>query len=355
MKKNKITIVGFGWRGQQYLRVCKELEQFFEVVLIVVRNLSQIDKIKKIYDGVVTDRLNDISKYSVDFVISCVPPNQNYEVLNQIFYYGIPVLCETPICDNIHQDMVRIKDCAIKRNAKLQIAEQYIFSPYYQACKAIVSNGLLGEINVLEIYGLHDYHAIAMMRFLLGIRVRKLEIRGHRSKHKLVVTDSKRGIVESGKKISTFEDIAVMTVNDSVNVIYNYTRGQYFSGIRNKRLLIKGSSGELDDNNISYVNKKNEVIRTSITRHDYGIYSNHGWGHYGFSCGDEYIYKNCIYELRLNDDEIAISHVLLYMCKYIEEEIDFYKLDVAIEDAYLGYELKKAIKENSKRNIKVER
>lgn len=354
MKRTRIAIVGFGWRGQQYLKVCKELEQFFDVVLIVVRSLKKINNIRKIYDGVVTDRLNDISKYNVDFVVSCVPPNQNFGVLNQIICYGIPVLCETPICEDI-QDMVQIRDCVIKRGAKLQIAEQYIFSPYYQACKTIVSNGLLGEINVLEIYGLHDYHAIAMIRFLLGTCIQKLEIWGHRGKHKLVVTDSKSGIVESGKKISTFEDIAVITVNDNVNVIYNYTRGQYFSRIRNKRLLIRGSSGELDNNYISYVNKKHEVIQTNIVRHDYGIYSNHGWGHYGFSCGNEYIYKNPRYELRLNDDEIAITHVLLNMCKYIEDRFDFYTLETAIEDAYLGYQLRKVIQENSNKILKVER
>ena len=78
-------------------------------------------------------------------------------------------------------------------------------------------------------------------------------------------------------------------------------------------------------------------------REDDGINNIDGWSHRFISFRGERIYENPFPGLRINDDEIAVTDLLVGMKRYVETGEDIYSLRDGLQDAYLDFIREEAI------------
>ena len=94
---------------------------------------------------------------------------------------------------------------------------------------------------------------------------------------------------------------------------------------------------------VCYLNERNQPITERMYREDDGINNIDGWSHRFISFRGERIYENPFPGLRINDDEIAATDLLVGMKHYLETGEDIYSLQNGLQDAYLDLMREEAI------------
>ncbi|GCE22385.1 hypothetical protein [Dictyobacter kobayashii] len=126
--------------------------------------------------------------------------------------------------------------------------------------------------------------------------------------------------------------------------IYDFCDEQYFSWIRSPRLLIRGERGEINNNEVRYLQDVQTPISFTLQRQNAGENGNlEGYYLKGILAGSEWIYQNPFKPARLTDDEIAIATCLEKMAVYIDEGVEFYGLAEASQDHYLSLIIQEAL------------
>ena len=88
------------------------------------------------------------------------------DVTRELVGLGMRVLAETPPASDLEGlRALRNEDGA---SGRVQVAEQYLLMPAHAARLAIVRDGLIGEPKSVQVSSTHLYHAVSMIRGLLG-------------------------------------------------------------------------------------------------------------------------------------------------------------------------------------------
>ena len=94
---------------------------------------------------------------------------------------------------------------------------------------------------------------------------------------------------------------------------------------------------------VCYLDKNNQPIIEGLQRVDDGVYNIDGWSHMHITFRGQRVYENPFVGMRINDDEIAITDMMVRMKKYVETGEDFYSLREGLQDAYLNFCMEKAL------------
>jgi hypothetical protein len=340
-------IIGSGWRTEFYLRIAKELPERFKVSGVVTRTEGTGRKIEEKF-GVCTYRTIDelLNATQIDFAVVSVPwkiaPVRTKELVGR----GIPVLTETPPAPDL-DSLIEINKLT-ELGAKIQVAEQYHLQPLHAARIAVVNSGKLGEISQVQISDCHGYHGISLMRKFLGIDFENASITASKITTPLMDGPNREGgpreenIIESQQVIASFDF-------GGKYGIYDFTEDQYFSWIRSKRLLVRGSQGEITDMSVRYLKDFQTPIEYELKRVNMGEYGDlEGFGLKGILAGEEWIYTNTFTPGRLTDDEIAVAACLEKMYQYTKTGQDFYSLAEGSQDHYLSLMIDEAVRTGGK-------
>jgi hypothetical protein len=259
---------------------------------------------------------------------------------------GIPVLTETPPAPDL-DSLIEINKLT-ELGAKIQVAEQYHLQPLHAARIAIANSGKLGEISQVQISVCHGYHAISLMRKLMGINFENATITASKITTPLIAGPTPDGIPGEEKLIESQQVIACFDFGGKYG-IYDFTEDQYFSWIRSKRLLVRGSKGEITDLSVRYLKDFKTPIEYELKRVNMGEYGNlDGFGLKGILAGEEWIYKNAFVPGRMADDEIAVAACLEKMYQYTKNGQDFYSLAEGSQDHYLSLMINEALRTGGK-------
>ena len=79
---------------------------------------------------------------------------------------GLPVLAETPPAPDL--DGLRALWSAVGDSGLVQVAEQYPLMPSHAARAALVATGAIGRPTQVQVSSTQQYHAVALIRGLLG-------------------------------------------------------------------------------------------------------------------------------------------------------------------------------------------
>jgi predicted dehydrogenase len=342
MNPIKFAIIGGGWRAEFFLRIAQQLPDRFRVTGMFVRDEEKGREIEQKW-GVKTYRtLNELTdKSDFSFVIVSVPRTAAPSYLIQLASEGIPVLCETPPA--IDMEALLSLHRSIDHQAKIQVAEQYIFQPYHAARLEIAKSGKLGEISQAQISVSHDYHGISLIRHFLGITYEDATIQAFSFESTIVESPNRYGALPAHKINPAKQTIAYIRFGDKLGV-YDFTYDQYFSWVRSSRVLIRGVYGEINNFQVKYFKDYVNPIDLELSRISAGIDGNLE-GHYlkGILLGEENVYKNPFIPGRLSDDEIAIATSLSKMDDYVKGGPSFYNLAEASQDHYLALMIQKAV------------
>lgn len=337
----RFAVVGAGWRTLFYLRVAAALSDHFQLAGVVTRSQKRAGEVRTAWGVDAYPSLEALLEVDrPDFVVLSVPRTATVEWLETLTNAGLPVLCETPPAADL-AGLRRVHDL-VRREAPIQVAEQYQYQPLHAARLAVTGGGLIGDVSMTSLAVCHDYHALSLMRRHLKITNEPATIRATVF-HSTVETGfdtsgprRERGTVEEARTV------AIVDFGDRLG-LYDFAGEQYFSYVRADRVDLRGSSGEITDREVRRLTGLDEPTTQELRREQTGPEGDlGGYSLRGISLGDRWVYRNPFAGARLADDEIAIATSMEHMGRYVRGGPAFYGLADASQDHYLSLLLHQA-------------
>ena len=328
------AIVGAGWRAEFFLRVARACPDRFHVVGVMARSPERIAGLVEEFGVAAYTDVEDMVKTAAPaFVVTSVSWEANPGMLRHLADLKMPVLSETPPAGPVEE--LRSLWRLVEQGANIQVAEQYHLQPHHAARMAFAHSGRLGRVTQAQVSAAHGYHGISLIRRFLGIGFADAEVSAYTFAAPLVQGPGRDG-PPATEAVATSEQLIVRFDFDSELGVFDFTGDQYFSPIRNQRLLVRGERGEIIDQTATYLQDYLTPIEVEFQRRVAGAEGNlEGYYLKGIEAGGEWMYRNPLIPGRLSDDEIAVGHCLLKMAASLEGEGPCYSLAEACQDRYL--------------------
>ncbi len=338
----EFAVVGAGWRTEFFLRIAAALPQMTLSGVVSRSDLRTKDIESKwgVQCHSSITRLMESTRPS--FVIASVSAEAMPEVCIELAGHAVPVLAETPPATDL-DGLVSLYRRLSELDARIQVAEQYWAQPLHAARQAVVDSGALGQVNQVNLSVCHGYHAMSLIRRLLGVSFEAARIRGQRFTSRAIAGPDRSGPPSDEHMVDIETDYASLDFGDRIG-IYEFCLPQYRSWIRGQRVCIRGERGEIIDDRVTYLKDEVTPVSARFVRHEAGRNGNlEGLHLKAIQLHDDWVYRNPVVPARLSDEEIAVAKCLLDMQQYVEQGKSFYSLEEASQDQYLALACTKAI------------
>ena len=316
----RFGVVGAGWRAQYFLKLGGLLPGKLEVVGLVGRSPERTSQSAARWGVPAYDSLVDlVADQHPDFVVSAVPWPTTPDVVRGAVELGLPILCETPPAPDL--DGLRGLWQAVGASGLVQVAEQYSLLPSHAARLAVARSGAIGTVTSVQISSTHMYHAVALMRAYLGAGFGPATANARTFVAPLVNPLVKDAWTDDDQPHAAKTIIGTIDFGPDAMGLYDFTDNQWHNQLRSRRIVIRGSRGEIVDNEVIRLTGPRTIVRSPLVRRQTGYdldLDAYDTDH--ISLGDAILYRNPFPGLRLNDEEIAISTMLLAMAAWRRDE-----------------------------------
>ncbi|WP_306207163.1 Gfo/Idh/MocA family oxidoreductase [Actinoplanes sp. RD1] len=238
------------------------------------------------------------------FVVTALPRTVTPSFVTAAVALGLPVLAETPPAHDLAG--LRALWAAAGASGLVQIAEQYLLMPTHAARRAAVRSGIIGTPTQVQVSSTQQYHAVSLIRGLLGAGQAPASVRASRHVAPLLDPLDRSGWVAAPAVGPATTTIATLDFGGGRSGVYDFTTNQTRNQLRFRRLLIRGSHGELRDDELVHLAAPRTIARVRLTR-DAGT----------ITLGDRVLHRDPYPGLRLNDDEIATASLLSAMAAWV--------------------------------------
>ena len=296
------AVVGAGWRAEMFWRLAAGLEDV-RCTGAVVRTPREL--------AVPTfgSLAECVAETSPDFVVTAVPWPVNPGVIIEAVERGLPVLAETPPAP----DAAGLRElwAAVGDSGLVQVAEQYLLMPSHAARAAAVRAGMVGTPTQVQVSSTHQYHAISLIRGLLGAGRGPVTVRASRTTAPLVDPLTRDGWTDDPDPQPATTTIATLDFGDGRSGLYDFTDNQWHNQLRFRRLLVRGSHGELRDDEVIRLTEPRTLVTSPLVRRQTGYDLDlDGFDTDTITVGDQVLYRNPYPGRRWSDEEIAIATLL---------------------------------------------
>jgi predicted dehydrogenase len=294
------VVVGAGWRAEMFWRLAAALPDV-ECLGAVVRTPRELP--------VPTfPKLDDVRP---DFVVTAVPWEVSPAVIREAVERGLPVLAETPPAPDADGLAELWRQAG--RSGLVQVAKQYLMVPAHAARLAAVRSGMIGEPSQVQVSSTHQYHAVSLIRGFLGLLggFGPVTVRASRTTAPLVDPLTRDGWTDDPAPKSATTTIATLDLGDGRSGLYDFTDNQWHNQLRFRRILVRGSHGELRDDEVVRLTGPRTIVRTPLVRRQTGYdldLDDFDTDH--ITLGDQVLFRNPYPGRRWNDEEIAIATLL---------------------------------------------
>ncbi|WP_082451895.1 Gfo/Idh/MocA family protein [Paenibacillus ihuae] len=338
-KPVRFGIIGSGWRASCYLTLAQKHPQQFQVTGLWIRNPSKYQNLIDKWKLPVYSSIESLAADS-DFVVLAVSKDAAVSLLLELSALKIPVLAETPTAATL-PDYERL--LPIAGSTSIQVAEQYPLHPHHQARTAFIQAGLLGQVCHVQASVAHGYHGISLIRKWLSVSELSCEITARRLEVPIMDFTYRGKEAEDTLKMEQ-QDIAIMVFPSGKSAVLDFTRSQYFSPLRTNRVLIRGSHGEIRDNDIVRRLGTDETEYLQVKRIQGGQEGSlESLALYELRAGQQCLFRNPFHPSPLSDEEIAMAQSLLNMSEYLQSGISSYSLSDALKDVRLSLAIEEAL------------
>jgi predicted dehydrogenase len=244
-----------------------------------------------------------------DFVVTAVPWGLTPSLVVELVERGVPVLAETPPAPDL--DGLRALWRTVGDSRLVQVAEQYPRMPAHAARVALVRAGAIGDPTRVDVSSTHQYHAVSLIRTLLGVGRGPAEVRAVRTTAPLADPLSRAGWADPVEVKQATTTIATIEFPDGGFGVYDFTDNQWHNQLLMRRLLVRGTTGELRDQDVVRLAGDRTIVRTPIVRRQTGYDLDlDGFDTDHITFGSDVLYRNPYQGQRWNDEEIAIATLL---------------------------------------------
>ena len=311
------AVIGAGWRSEFYLRLGLLMPERFELIGAVVRNPERAASLQADYGISIFESSAALLQFArPDFVIVAVSWASNPEVVKEFVALGIPVLCETPPAPDV--DSLRSLWRAVGATDLVQVAEQYLYLPGHAARLAAISQEAIGVPTSVEVSSTHGYHAVSMARGYLKSGFEATTINAHSFAAPLIDPLSREGWNKDLSAKDRTTTIATLDFGGGKSAIYNFVENQWHNQLRQRRIVIRGSAGEIADDKLIALTDGPLIVESEFKRYQLGYDLNlDGFDTEHISLNGRVMYMNPFIGLRLMDEEIAIATLLVKMAGWV--------------------------------------
>lgn len=317
---SSIAVIGTGWRAEFFLRLATLLPERFTVVGATARRPEVAEDVRARWDVATYSTPSElIRKQKPEFVISSVPWSANPEVVTELVAAGIPVLCETPPAPDLAG--LRALWAEVGTREAVQVAEQYLAFPGHSARRELVRSGIIGEVSSVQVSSTQGYHAVSIMRGLLGAGFAPATVSATRFSGPLVDPLGRDGWSDDDTPRPAGNVLATIDFGDGLGGLYDFTDNQWHNQLRLRRILIRGSHGEIADDTVVRLAAPRTILRSALVRSQLGHDLNlDGYDTEHLSFDGRIVYRNPFVGLRLMDEEIAIASMMTGMAAWVRDE-----------------------------------
>jgi predicted dehydrogenase len=330
------AVVGAGWRAQFFLRLAALLPDRLRVSGVVVRRAEAADEVRRTWGVGAELSLDDLlARERPDFLISSVSWDANPGVIAAAVDAGLPVLAETPPAPDA--DGLRALWERVGSSGLVQIAEQYLMYPGHAARLELVRRGVIGTPTSVQVSSTHLYHAVSMIRGLLGVGGGRATVDAREFVAPLADPLAKSGWTGDDTPRPAATTIATIDFGGAMG-LYDFTANQWHNQLRSRRIIVRGSTGEIVDDEVVRLAGARTIVRSPIVRRQIGYdldLDGYDTDHLSFE-GDV-VFRNEFTGLRLADEDIAIATLLTRMAAWSRDAgAPPYPLAEGCQDHLLG-------------------
>lgn len=337
MGKCSFIVVGSGWRSEFYARIARRFPALFELKYILCRTEKKARAMGERLGVPATASEERCIKARPDFVVAAVNKESLFEVTRHWAGLGFPVLMETPAGIR-EEDLWALWELA-RAGAMIRVAEQYFRYPLVACGLRALARGLIGETDSVELSLVHDYHAMSLIRRMLGFGPEDFTVTGREFVSPVEETDSRYGPVTDGTVKARGRVRAEFVFSGGKRAFYDFDGVQYHSFIRARHIDVRGVRGQWNDTVVRYVD----------AGHAPGLLKLRAEAVSGYEAlmtpelaeigarWDPFVH------METAQDEYAIATLLLDFGTLLRAGREFYPLSEALEDAYMWLRMKRAV------------
>ena len=255
----------------------------------------------------------------VDFVLTATPRTVTPHFIADAVDRGLPVLAETPPAPDLGS--LRALWSAVGDSGLVQVAEQYLMMPSHAARAAVVAAGTIGTPTQVQVSSTQQYHAVALIRGLLAAGRGPVAVRASQFTAPLVNPLSRTGWTDDEEAHPTTTTIATLDFGDGRSGVYDFTEQQTRNQLRFRRLTVRGSAGELHNDEVVRMTGPRTLVRTPLVRRQTGYDLDLiGYDTEHITLGSEVLYRNPYPGRRWMDEEIAMATLLERTADWVRGE-----------------------------------
>jgi predicted dehydrogenase len=302
-------IIGHGWRAGFYFRLARQAPGRFQCVGAVTRTAAAGAPLEQAW-GIRTYRHPEhlAAAEAPEVIVTSIPRAANPEVVESLVKLGIPVLSETPPAPDL--PALRQLWTSAGPAGLVHVAEQHPRLPIFSALRSLVQHGILGQVTSAHISWTHDYHAMALLRDLLGLGYEPARVTALQAAGPLIEGPGRQGWPAAPQVRDTAHTLAMIEAAGRTGV-YDFTDGQWFNPLRRRHVILRGSHGEVIGTSVTWSSGDGTPLSAPITRHQTGTDGNlEGAGLTALTWAGEVLYRNPYPGTRMSDEEIAIATCL---------------------------------------------
>lgn len=347
----RFGLVGHGWRAEFYLRIARAAPRSFSCVGVMARG-QRSEHSSTGNAGVRTYRsVHELMRSGrPDVVVVSVPRAAAPSIIDELVNAGVRVLVETPPAPDLSSLLAlweRVGDSELVR-----VAEQHPVLPIFAAIERIIASGAVGDVTSAGISWTHDYHAMAMLRAFLNIRGGPVRLVGAGSEVREVAGPDRYGTPSTAAEVQHTHSMAILQADGKLG-FYDFTSDQWFDPLRRRRVLVRGSRGEIDPTEVTWSAGSGTPMTAPIQRRQVGLNGNlEGMDLDTLSWAGDVVYTNPFRGARLSDEEIAIATRL--QAALCPERMNGYSLANAAQDQYLSLLVRQAVTSGAARTTELQ-
>ncbi|WP_432565451.1 Gfo/Idh/MocA family oxidoreductase [Kineococcus sp. SYSU DK003] len=304
----RLALTGGGYRAGLLLDLLRRLPGQFEVTGVLARSDATAAAVARRGLDVHRD-VAGLLRARPDVVVVSVPASAAPGLVLDLLERGAAVVTETPPAADL--DALRALWNAAGPARRVQVAEQYLLFPHNAARAEVVRRGLLGEATSVQVSSTQLYHATSMVRGLLGVGARPARVVATATTAPLADPITRAGWTGSTGPRPQVTTIATLDFGDGRSALYDFTQTQTRNPLRTRRMVVRGSSGELVDDRLVRLTGPTTVVTSSIERRQTGLQQDvQGFDLDHLALDGQVLFRNPYPGARLNDEEIAVATLL---------------------------------------------
>jgi predicted dehydrogenase len=210
--------------------------------------------------------------------------------------------------------------------------------PGHAARLALLEEGVIGQVTSVQVSSTHLYHATSMIRHMLGAGFDSVTVTARAFPAPLANPLSPSGWSGSDAAEDLTTTIGLLDFGNGRSGVYDFTDNQWWNPLRHRRIVIRGSLGEIVDDSVVRLADPWTPVESLLVRRQLGIDLNlEGVDLDHISFDGRVVYRNPFPRARFSDDDLAVATILRDMGRWVRGDgPEPYPLAEACQDHLLG-------------------